>query len=453
VTSTAYLSLGSNLGDRLQNLRDAVAALERAGVLLLDLSPVYETAPWGLTDQPPFLNMAVAARTSLEPRALLRLLQQIERDLGRLPAERWGPRLIDIDLLFYDDLVIEEADLVVPHPRLHERAFVLVPLVEIAPRLQHHRLNTPIIVLRDELVAEREGVRRLPLPLLWGRRTHVMGILNVTPDSFSGDGVIYPRRMDGDAIINAAVTQALAFVEEGADILDVGGESTRPGSQPVDEAEEMARVLPVIEALRAAVDVPISVDTYRASVAAAALEAGADWINDVWGLRMDPEMAPLVAETGAPVVIMHNRSRPRDVAQEQRLGGRYVGVQYDDLLAEIRRELQTSVDLALSHGVQPEQILVDPGVGFGKTVSQNLQIVDELQLIKEMGYPVLLGTSRKSFIGYTLDLPPDERMEGTAATVAIGIDRGADVVRVHDVGPLVRIARMTDHIVRRREET
>jgi dihydropteroate synthase/2-amino-4-hydroxy-6-hydroxymethyldihydropteridine diphosphokinase len=453
VTSTAYLSLGSNLGDRLQNLRDAVAALERAGVLLPDLSPVYETAPWGLTHQPPFLNMAVAARTSLEPRALLRLLQQMERDLGRQPAERWGPRLIDIDLLFYDDLVIEEEDLVVPHPRLHERAFVLVPLVEIAPRLQHHRLNTPIIVLRDELVAEREGVRRLPLPLLWGRRTHVMGILNVTPDSFSGDGVIYPRRMDADAIINAAVTQALAFVEERADILDVGGESTRPGSQPVDEAEEMARVLPVVEALRAAVEVPISVDTYRASVAAAALEAGADWINDVWGLRMDPEMAPLVAETGAPVVIMHNRSLPRDVAQEQRLGGRYVGVQYDDLLADIRRELQASVDLALSHGVQPEQILVDPGVGFGKTVSQNLQIVDELHLIKEMGYPVLLGTSRKSFIGYTLDLPPDERMEGTAATVAIGIDRGADVVRVHDVGPLVRVARMTDHIVRRREET
>jgi dihydropteroate synthase len=202
--------------------------------------------------------------------------------------------------------------------------------------------------------------------------------------------------------------------------------------------------------LRAAVDVPISVDTYRAPVARAALETGADWVNDVWGLRMDPEMAPLVARSGAPVVIMHNRSRPRDVAQEQRLGGRYVGVQYGDLLADVRRELQESVDLALEAGVDPEQIIVDPGVGFGKTVSQNLQLVAELDHIKAMGYPVLLGTSRKSFIGYTLDLPPDERMEGTAATVAIGIDRGADIVRVHDVRPLVRVARMTDHIVRRR---
>jgi dihydropteroate synthase/2-amino-4-hydroxy-6-hydroxymethyldihydropteridine diphosphokinase len=450
VTSTAYLSLGSNLGDRLQNLRDAVAALETAGLSLRALSSVYETDPWGLTDQPPFLNMALSARTDREPAGLLRLVKQIERDLGRQPAEPWGPRLIDVDILFYDDLVLDEEELILPHPHLHERVFVLVPLAEIAPYYRHPRLDASVSTLRDALAAERGSVRRLPLPLLWGRRTHVMGVLNVTPDSFSGDGVFMDHEMDQEAIINAAVTLALEFVEDGVDIIDVGGESTRPGSQPVSEAQEMARVLPVIEALRAAVDVPISVDTYRAAVAAAALEAGAGWINDVWGLRMDPEMAPLVAQSGAPVVIMHNRSRPRDVAQEQRLGGRYVGVQYDDLLPDIRRELQESVDLALSHGVQPEQIIVDPGVGFGKTVSQNLRIVDELHRIKEMGYPVLLGTSRKSFIGYTLDLPPHERMEGTAATVAIGIDRGADIVRVHDAGPLVRVARMTDHIVRNR---
>ncbi len=459
MTATAYLSLGSNLGDRLQQLRGAVAALEKAGVSLPALSPVYETAPWGHTDQPPFLNMAAAARTNLPPLELLRLLKQIERELGRQPAERWGPRLIDIDLLFYDDQVVEEDELVVPHPRLHERAFVLVPLAEIAPDFRHPRLGAPVAVLRDELGGARHGIRRLPLPLLWGRRTHVMGIVNVTPDSFSGDGVMALRGMDAGAdadadvdaavFVDAAVAQARAFAAAGADILDVGGESTRPGSQPLDEAEEMARVLPVIAALRAAVDLPISVDTYRAAVAAAALAAGADWINDVWGLRMDPQMAPLVAETGAPVVIMHNRSRPRDVAQEQRLGGRYVGVAYDDLLADICRELQASVDLALSYGVQPEQIIVDPGVGFGKTVSQNLQIIDGLRQVRALGYPVLLGPSRKSFIGYTLDLPPEERMEGTAATVAIGIDRGADVVRVHDVGSLVRVARMTDHIVRR----
>jgi dihydropteroate synthase/2-amino-4-hydroxy-6-hydroxymethyldihydropteridine diphosphokinase len=449
VAHSVYFSLGSNLGERRQNLRAAIAALESAGVTLSALSPIYETEPWGLAEQPAFLNMAAAGATALEPAALLRLLKQIEEDLGRQPAERWGPRLIDVDLLLYDDLVLDEDGLTLPHPRLHERAFVLAPLAEIAPRLQHPRLDKGVLALRDALVYERASVRRQPLPLLWGRRTHVMGILNVTPDSFSGDGVMARDPQDEAALIDAAVSQARQFVEDGADIVDVGGESTRPGSRPVDEAEEMARVLPVVQALHAAVDVPISVDTYRAPVAAAALEAGAGWVNDVWGLRMDADMAPLVARSGAPVVIMHNRSRPRDVAQEQRLGGRYVGVQYDDLMADIRRELQESIDLAVAAGASPEQIIVDPGIGFGKTVSQNLQIVDQLDQIKAMGYPVLLGTSRKSFIGYTLDLPPAERMEGTAATVAIGIDRGADIVRVHDVRPLIRVARMTDQIVRR----
>ena len=277
----------------------------------------------------------------------------------------------------------------------------------------------------------------------WGERTYVMGILNATPDSFSGDGL-----WASAAGLELAVAQAQQMVADGADILDIGGESTRPGSTPVGADEELARVVPVIEAVRTAVSVPISVDTYRASVAAAALDAGAEWINDVWGLRMDPDMAALVAARGCPVVIMHNRSKPKDVAQEERLGGRFVGVAYDDLLADVSRELLQSVDLAFAAGVRPEQIILDPGVGFGKTVSQNLQLINELDQIKALGYPVLLGPSRKSFIGYTLDLPPEERLEGTAAAVAIGIDRGADIVRVHDVRAMARVARMTDALVR-----
>lgn len=279
----------------------------------------------------------------------------------------------------------------------------------------------------------------------WGKRTYVMGIINVTPDSFSGDGLAV---LDEAEVIEAAVAQARQFVADGADILDVGGESTRPGSTPVTAEDELNRIMPVIRALRQTVTVPISVDTYRASVAEAALAAGADWINDVWGLRMDPEMAGLVARSGCPVVIMHNRSKPKDVAQEKRLGGHYVGVQYDDLINDVKRELQASIDLALAAGVQPGQIIIDPGIGFGKTVSQNLRLIAELDEFRSMGYPILLGTSRKSFIGYTLDLAPAERMEGTAATVAIGIDRGADIVRVHDVKAMVRVARMTDAIVR-----
>lgn len=279
---------------------------------------------------------------------------------------------------------------------------------------------------------------------LWGERTYIMGILNATPDSFSGDGLGV-----GAEGLALAVDQARQMVTDGANLLDIGGESTRPGSTPVSAAEEMARVVPVVAAVRAAVDVPISVDTYRAEVAGAALDAGADWVNDVWGLRMDPLMAGLVAKRGCPVVIMHNRSKPKDVAQEQRLGGRFVGVAYDDLITDVCRELLDSVELALAAGVRREQIILDPGVGFGKTVAQNVQLIDELDEVKALGYPVLLGPSRKSFIGYTLDLPPEDRVEGTAAAVAIGIDRGADIVRVHDVRAMARVARMTDAIVRR----
>ena len=278
---------------------------------------------------------------------------------------------------------------------------------------------------------------------IWGKRTYIMGILNVTPDSFSGDGLLSTEKT-----VARAIAQAQQFEADGADILDIGGESTRPGSVPVSAEEELARVIPVITAVHAATDLPISVDTYRAAVAEAALQAGADWVNDVWGLRMDGRMAGVVAAAGCPVVIMHNRSKPKDVAQTERLGGRYLGVEYDDLIADIKSELQASIDLALAAGVQPEKIIIDPGVGFGKTVSQNLQIVNELDQFKALGFPILLGTSRKSFIGYTLDLPPDDRVEGTAATIAIGIDRGADIVRVHDVKEMVYVARMTDSIVR-----
>lgn len=281
--------------------------------------------------------------------------------------------------------------------------------------------------------------------LVWGSRTYVMGVLNITPDSFSGDGIL----ARGGSPLQAALEQARSFVEAGADILDVGGESTRPGSQPVDAEQEMERVLPVIRALAAEFDVLISVDTYRAQVAEAALQAGAAMVNDVWGLRADPQLAAVVASHQAPVILMHNRSSWAHAEVRDRLGGRYVGMQYDDLLQDVCRELLESVALAQAAGIPDERIILDPGIGFGKTVEQNLELIDRLGEIRALGYPVLLGPSRKSFIGYTLDLPPDQRLEGTAAAVAIGIDRGADIVRVHDVREMIRVARMTDAIVRR----
>jgi len=277
----------------------------------------------------------------------------------------------------------------------------------------------------------------------WGSRTYVMGILNITPDSFSGDGL-----QTGNYYVRAAVEQARRFVEAGADILDVGGESTRPGSEPVGADEEKARVLPVIAALSEKFDIPISIDTFKAEVASAALNAGAHIVNDVWGLRADPEMAPLVSDSGVPVILMHNRSTPKSAEVQERLGGRYVGMEYVDLIEDIKRELMESVKIAHKAGIPDEHIILDTGIGFGKTVEQNLELLNRGDEIRALGYPLLIGPSRKSFIGYTLDLPLDQRVEGTAAAVAVGIMRGADIVRVHDVEMMVRVARMTDAIVR-----
>ena len=277
----------------------------------------------------------------------------------------------------------------------------------------------------------------------WGDRTYVMGIINVTPDSFSGDGTFSEQDY-----VQASLEQALRFEAEGADLLDIGGESTRPGAEQVEAQQEIERVIPVIEALRAELDLPLSIDTYKASVAEAALAAGADMVNDVWGGKGDPEMAALLAREDKPIVLMHNRSKAANTQLQKNLGGRYVGVEYDNLMEDIKRELLESVKLALQAGVPKQQIILDPGIGFGKTVEQNLELLRRSNEIKRMGFPLLIGSSRKSFIGYTLDTETDQRLEGTAATVAIAIDRGADIIRVHDVQAMARVAQMTDALVR-----
>jgi dihydropteroate synthase len=272
--------------------------------------------------------------------------------------------------------------------------------------------------------------------LRWGTKTYVMGILNVTPDSFSGDGV-----MD----VAAAIARAEQFVRDGADILDVGGESTRPGAAFVPEEEERARVVPVIRALASRLAVPISVDTSRASVAEAALVAGATMVNDVWALHRDPALAGVVARSGAALVLMHNRAATATV---DALGGHYDDVQYADVVADVIAWLRKSIAMATMAGIPRAQLIADPGIGFGKTVAQNLELMRRLPELRSLGVPILAGTSRKSFIGLTLNLPVEDRVEGTAATVALAIAGGAQIVRVHDVHAMVRVARMTDAIVR-----
>jgi dihydropteroate synthase len=281
--------------------------------------------------------------------------------------------------------------------------------------------------------------------LHWGRRTYIMGIVNVTPDSFSGDGL-------GDDPARA-VAHGLALARDGADLLDVGGESTRPGATPVTAEEEQRRVLPVIERLAAEAGVPTSVDTYRAATAAAALRAGATMVNDVWGLRHDPAMARVVAEAGAAVVVMHNRTTPPLVSPG--VGGHYAAADYgDDLVAEVLDWLRQSLELANAAGIDEAQIVVDPGIGFGKGLRQNVEVIRRLGEFRSLGRPLLLGSSRKSFIGRLLGgLPPEERVEGTAATVALGIAGGADIVRVHDVRAMARVVRVADAIVRGVAET
>ena len=260
--------------------------------------------------------------------------------------------------------------------------------------------------------------------LAWGVRTYVIGIINLTPDSFSGDG------LGGD--VDGAVDLALRFQDEGADILDIGAESTRPGHKQVSLDEELARLMPALEAIAKRVDLPISVDTYKAAVARRAVDAGAVIINDISGLKAEPELAEVAAETCAGLVLMHSQKDTK----------------YRDLVPDLVSSLKDSVRIALEAGVPRDNIIVDPGIGFGKTPDQNLAVLARLDELKELDCPMLVGTSRKSTLGLLLDLPAEERVEATAATVSLAIAGGADLVRVHDVKEMLRVCRVTDAVVR-----
>ncbi len=259
---------------------------------------------------------------------------------------------------------------------------------------------------------------------LWGRRTYIMGIVNVTPDSFSGDGLAYD--------VAAAVNLAIDMRRDGADIIDVGGESTRPGFQAIPVEEEVRRTVPVIQKLVGELDIPISIDTYKAEVALAALAAGAHLVNDVHGFRRDPQVARAAAEFGVPAVAMHNQ-RGRD---------------FHDVIGDVTTGLLESLRIARERGLPEERVIVDPGFNFGWTEEQALEMLRRLGELRALGRPILIGTSRKSTIGLVLGLPVEERLEGTAATVALSIASGADIVRVHDVREMARVARMADAIVR-----
>ncbi|WFD18521.1 trifunctional dihydropteroate synthetase [Malassezia caprae] len=421
------LALGANLGHRAANLHDAVRRLAaHPAIEVLDTSFLYETAPMYLTEQPRFLNGACKIQTTLTPHELLQVCQQVERDVGRVKegVPRNGPRAVDVDIVLYGSEVVADGEhLIVPHPRLAERPFVLYPLCDVWPDAAHPQLRTPVrTLLPPAPPADMARVLAWDTHLwAWGARTLVMGILNATPDSFSDGG----RHND----VGQAIATARDMVAAGAHVLDIGGQSTAPGHPEVPVDEEMRRVLPLIRALRADPEtqhVPISIDTYRADVARAALDAGASLVNDVSGGTRDPSMLPLVADRGCPYILMHMRG---DALTMTRLNTYEGGV-----VPDVTAELEGAVARAIAAGVPRWNVVVDPGMGFAKDTPGNLALLRGLRAMTgapagELAVPsgapralrhmpVLLGVSRKRFLRELLAQPEADEAQRDRATMA-----------------------------------
>ncbi|KAI9298581.1 Dihydropteroate synthase [Neoconidiobolus thromboides FSU 785] len=445
-SSVALIAFGSNLGDRYKNIVDGIKSLKEAGCELLDTSFLYETAPMYVLDQPKFLNGACKVRTTLSPLDLLKTLKKIEQELGRTPTIRNGPRLVDLDILYYDNVEMDTEVLTLPHPRIAEREFVLQPLNDISPDWEHPKLHNTVKQLLFRLTYDQghsEVVKVLPLKnqeyWYWGSKTYIMGILNITHDSFS-DG--------GDYLdLSSAVIQAKKLINDGADILDIGGASTRPDADPISVEEEIARVVPVISKLREeGLKCLISVDTFHSKVAEEAIKAGADLINDVSGGGRDPKMFEVMAHCNVPVCLMHMRGDSKTMNSLTQYGSGEEG----QVMRYVQLELSKFIGRAISSGVYRWNIIVDPGIGFAKNTEQNLELIRSLPQIGKCGsFPCLFGASRKRFIGsITGRENPKERDWGTAATCTAAIAGGADILRIHEVKELKDVIVVSDALYR-----
>ncbi|KAI9599427.1 Dihydropteroate synthase-like protein [Syncephalis fuscata] len=439
-----YLGIGANLGNRLRAMQSALKRLiEYGDAQIMDTSFLYETEPMYIEEQPMFLNAACKIRTSLPPDQLLVVLKKIEQELGRdFNAIRNGPRVIDLDILFYDNIVLDTPELIIPHPRLSEREFVLRPLCDIALHREHpilYRTNEQLLrqlMYVDGQPCPPTAIQVIPLgrERLWprGKRTCIMGILNVTPDSFS-DGGKYTTS-------EQAVASAVDMHKAGADIIDLGGMSTRP--------EEMDRVVPVLETLKAqAFTGAISIDTFRASVAERAIRAGAHIINDVSGGELDPEMYATAARLDVPICLMHMRGTPNTMQS-------MTDYSPDRWLEEMTEELADRVKRALAAGIHRWNIIIDPGLGFAKTFMHNFGLLRRLPELTTAGsylagFPVLVGPSRKSFIGRASgEMDAQKRTWGTAAACTAAIAGKADIIRVHDVAEMQQTIKVADAVWR-----
>ncbi|KAI5293902.1 trifunctional dihydropteroate synthetase [Ascosphaera acerosa] len=453
--ATAYIALGSNMGDRLAMLERSLQLMEAQGIHVTRTSSLYETAPMYATDQDPFLNGVCEIETDLAPIDLLNALQSIENEMGRVKIIDKGPRVIDLDVLLYNDITYSDARLTIPHKLMLEREFVLRPLCQLIPNKCPPVPDAPRpyqSILKCLPPAKPRPISMTPVSPRFpahlnasdpARATHVMAVLNVTPDSFSDGGQHSPTDLQSLA------DDVRRMIRAGATIIDIGGESTRPSSTPVGAEEEIRRVLPAIKMIRSmpeAACVAISIDTYRASVAEAAVAAGADIINDISAGTLDPEMFPTMARLGTTVILMHMRGTPQTMVPM---------TTYDnnDVIAGVGKELLERVEEAQRAGIRRWRIILDPGIGFAKTAAQNLQLLRHGAALRQYeglsGLPWLWGTSRKSFIGKATGVTTaSERVWGTAATVTAAVQAGADIVRVHDVAEMVQVASMADAIYR-----
>ncbi|KAI8821327.1 Dihydropteroate synthase-like protein [Fimicolochytrium jonesii] len=480
-----YLALGSNLGDSAKNINDAVTSLAgSAAIKVIDTSFLYETKAMYVTDQPNFINACCAIRTSLSPNDLLDFLKGIEAEMGRnFNGQRFGPRPIDLDILVYDRVEMSTERLIIPHPRIKEREFVLRPFADIAPDMEipglFRTVSQLLALLSHESAPTPSDKIRKVIPLKttaglwsWSTQTYIMGILNVTPDSFSDGGDAHTQSPD------AAAQQAIKMAAAGAHIIDVGGMSTRPGADEPPVEIEIGRVVPVIEAIRKLdANIPISIDTYRAPVARAAIKAGANFINDVSGGSLDPDMITAMAETQVPVCLMHMRGTPKTMQQ-------LTDYPAGQVVPTIAASLTSTVQQAMNKGVRRWNIILDPGIGFVKTGAQNYEILQKLPvLVGEAapatatldsegqqqapaarnalaGFPVLVGPSRKGFLSQgavtgsqALDATSKkeqakQRIYATAAACSAAIARGANVLRVHDVEEMADVVRVADRCFR-----
>lgn len=461
------IAMGSNVGDRLCNFNEALQLMKKLGVNITRHSCLYETEPAYVTDQPRFLNSAVRGVTKLGPHELLGVLKKIEKDMGRTNGIRYGPRPIDLDILFYGRFSIHSDTLTVPHERIWERPFVVAPLLDLlgssvesdtvacwhSLSQQHNGLFETWEKLGGESLIGKEGMKRvLPIGNLlwdWSLKTSVMGILNLTPDSFSDGGKFQS--------VEAAVAQVRLMISEGADMIDIGAQSTRPMATKISAEKELERLIPVLEAVLTMPEMEgklVSVDTFYSKVASEAVGKGAHIVNDVSAGQLDPDMYKVVAGLKVPYVAMHMRGDPSTMQNEENL-------QYDDVCKQVASELYSKVRDAELSGIPAWRIIIDPGIGFSKKVEHNLDILLGLPAIRRhiamkslaaSHAPILIGPSRKRFLGEICNRPSaDERDPATIASITAGVLGGANIVRVHNVRDNLDAVKLCDSMLTRRK--